>query len=137
MLSMCAVAVPRIVLGSWQMLDFWAVLEVTSVRAGCRQVIDVLDIVVENFFRPPKGRLSVVRRIRPAVKLKINDLPMITPAQRHSTRLLQRRYLATGSLTDKAQPRHTASDSVLPVVLAIWPGRPDCSNSLNSQPAGR
>jgi hypothetical protein len=85
------------------------------------------------------GRGFESRRSRQSLPtgLKINGLPMITPAQRHSTRLLQRRYLATGSLTDKAQPRHTASDSVLPVVLAMWPGRPDCANSLNSQPAGR
>jgi len=35
------------------------------------------------------GRLSVVRSIRPAMRLKINDLPIPTPARRHSPPLLQ------------------------------------------------
>ncbi len=41
------------------------------------------------------------------MKLKINDLPITKPARKHSTTLLQRRYLAIGSFTDKAQSRHT------------------------------
>ena len=82
------------------------------------------------------GRLSVVRRIRPAMKLKINDLPIPTRAWNHTTALLQIRHLATGRFKDKAQPRHTSSDSVLPRVLALWPHRSD-PTTLNFKPARR
>ena len=42
-----------------QLLDFFTVLGVTSVRAGCRQVIDVSAIVDQNAFRPDNGRTVV------------------------------------------------------------------------------
>ena len=36
--------------------DFLRSVGATSVRAGCRQVIEVLAIVIENAFRPDNGR---------------------------------------------------------------------------------
>jgi hypothetical protein len=39
-----------------QFPDFLMVSDVPSVRAGCRQVIDILVIVVENSFRSSNGR---------------------------------------------------------------------------------
>ena len=39
-----------------QVPDFLMLSEVPSVRAGCRQVIDILVIVVENSFRSSNGR---------------------------------------------------------------------------------
>jgi hypothetical protein len=52
LLSPCGIAVPRATFESMQVQQFSKGAEVTSVRAGYRQVIDVLAIVVENGFRP-------------------------------------------------------------------------------------
>jgi hypothetical protein len=46
----------------------------TSVRAGCRQVIEVLAIVIESAFSPDNGRLFGVLRFRPARWVVINNL---------------------------------------------------------------
>jgi hypothetical protein len=40
-----------------KLADFLRSVRVTSVRAGCRQVIEVYGDLVENFFRPYNGRL--------------------------------------------------------------------------------
>ena len=49
-------------------------LGVASVRAGCRQVIDVMAIVVENHFGPDNGRLFVVKSFRAQIGPAISDL---------------------------------------------------------------
>jgi hypothetical protein len=47
-LSRCAIAVPRASFESMQLQEFANSTKVASVRAGYRQVIDVLVIVVEK-----------------------------------------------------------------------------------------
>jgi hypothetical protein len=49
--------VPRASLESMRLKEFANGAKVTSVRAGYRQVIDVLAIVVENAFRSSNGHL--------------------------------------------------------------------------------
>jgi hypothetical protein len=56
LLPSCGIAVPRAAFESMQHQQFSQGAEVTSVRAGYRQVIDALAIVVENGFRPYNGR---------------------------------------------------------------------------------
>jgi len=55
----CVVAVPPVSFGSPKIRRFSHGIEVASVRAGCRQVIDVLAIVIEAAFRPDNGRTVV------------------------------------------------------------------------------
>ena len=50
--------------------DFLRSVGATSVRAGCRQVIEVLAIVIENAFRPDNGFVS-------------NPVPMLVAVRRH------------------------------------------------------
>jgi hypothetical protein len=57
--SRCATAVPGVGFRSLQVQDFTHGSKVASVRAGYRQVIDVVAIVIENAFRPYNGRLSL------------------------------------------------------------------------------
>jgi hypothetical protein len=57
----CAVAVPEVSVRSTKSGDFLINMELASVRAGCRQVIDVLRIVIENTFRLDNGRSAVYR----------------------------------------------------------------------------
>jgi hypothetical protein len=54
--------------------------KVASVRAGYRQVIDVVAIVIENAFTPYHGRLFDLRPCQPITRLEINNLPIISPA---------------------------------------------------------
>ena len=42
--------------GQLKFADFLRSVGATSVRAGCRQVIDVVAIVIENASRPDNGR---------------------------------------------------------------------------------
>ena len=51
-----------------QVQDFLMLSEVPSVRAGCRQVIDILVIVVENSFRSSNGRSAVVNETLARIK---------------------------------------------------------------------
>src|SRR5579864_3442863 len=55
-ISRCATAVPGVGFRSLQVQDFTHGSKVASVRAGYRQVINVVAIVIENAFRPNKGR---------------------------------------------------------------------------------
>ena len=41
--------------GQLKFAEFLRIVGATSVRAGCRQVIEVLAIVIENVFRPDNG----------------------------------------------------------------------------------
>jgi hypothetical protein len=50
--SRCATAVPRVGFRPLQVQDFTHASKVASVRAGYRQVIDVVPILVEYAFRP-------------------------------------------------------------------------------------
>ena len=63
----------------------------------------LMAIVVDNPFRSPNGRLSVVEPDSVCNKAEINDLPKTTRARKHPTTLLQRRCLASGSLKNKTQ----------------------------------
>jgi hypothetical protein len=58
-----------------QVPDFLMVSEVPSVRAGCRQVIDILVIVVENSFRSSNGRSAGLRSRVLLNHFEINRLP--------------------------------------------------------------
>jgi len=42
--------------GQLKFAEFLRSVGATSVRAGCRQVIEVMAIVIENTFRPDNGR---------------------------------------------------------------------------------
>jgi hypothetical protein len=55
-LSGCGIAVPRAPFESIELQQFSKGVGVTSVRAGCRQVIDVLTIVAEDRLKPVNGR---------------------------------------------------------------------------------
>jgi len=55
--SRCATAVSGVGFRSLQVQDFTHGSKVASFRAGYRQVIDVVAIVIENAFRPVNGRL--------------------------------------------------------------------------------
>jgi len=57
--SRCAVAVPRIPFDPLKLADLRNSIEVASVRAGCRQVIEVLAFVIENALRPDHGRSAI------------------------------------------------------------------------------
>ena len=47
---------PHVYTDRLKLADFLRSFGATSVRAGCRQVIEVLAIVIENAFRPDNGR---------------------------------------------------------------------------------
>lgn len=52
-------------------------------RAGSRQVIDVVAIVIENAFRPANGRLAGLGSAAPFKSSDFNDSPQTKPARRH------------------------------------------------------
>jgi hypothetical protein len=54
--SRCATAVPGVGFRSLQVQEFTHRSKIASVRAGYRQVIDVVAIVIENAFWPVNGR---------------------------------------------------------------------------------
>jgi hypothetical protein len=54
-ISRCGTAVPGVGFRSLQVQEFTHGSKVASVRAGYRQVIDVVAIVIENAFRPFNG----------------------------------------------------------------------------------
>ena len=53
------------------------------------------------------GRIVVLMRRQRVRWLKINDLLITWPARKHLITLLQRGYLASTSLNDRSQSRHT------------------------------